>query len=79
MICHTSEAIDMSLKAVHLIFVACFTSLSFGCAAWKALDYCSPAGTSGDLLFALGAAASGVAILVYGKYFLKKLKHISYL
>jgi len=69
----------MSLKAVHLFFVACFTSLSFGCAALKARDYFSPQGTVGDLLFALGAMASGVAILVYGKYFLKKLKHISYL
>ena len=69
----------MSLKAVHLFFVGAFTSLSLACAGLKARDYFSPQGTPGDLLFALGAIASGVAILVYGKYFLKKLKHISYL
>ena len=69
----------MSLKAVHLVFVACFTSLSLVCAVLKAQDYFSPTGTVTDLLFAVGGVVSAVAILVYGKYFLKKLKHISYL
>lgn len=69
----------MSLKAVHLFFVGAFSSLSFGCMVLKGLDYFSPHGSTGDLLFAIGALLCGVAILVYGKYFLKKLKHISYL
>ena len=69
----------MSLKAVHLFFVASFSSVSFGCAAWKVRGYFSPAGAAGDLLFAIGALAAGIAILVFCRYFLKKLKNISYL
>jgi len=61
----------MSLKAFHLIFVTLLTSLSFGCAAWafaadKPLDG------------AMGIAA-GILVIIYGIYFLKKLKKISYL
>ena len=69
----------MSLKAVHLIFVIAFSGLAFGCAAWKLKDWLSAQGTSGDLLFALGAGAVGVAVVIYGRLFLKKLKHVNYL
>lgn len=69
----------MSLKAFHLIFVSAFSTLAFGCAAWKLTDYFEPRGTAGDLWFGLGAFAVGVAIIIYGRHFLKKLKNISYL
>ncbi|MFO1489017.1 MAG: hypothetical protein U1F65_11120 [Verrucomicrobiota bacterium] len=69
----------MSLKAVHLVFVGAFSSLAFACMILKGRSYFSPAGSTGDLLFAIGSLLAGMAILVYGKYFLKKLKHISYL
>ncbi len=49
----------MSLKAVHLIFVNALTSLSFGCAIWKFMDYRGPNGTTGDLLFGLAAVGGG--------------------
>ena len=61
----------MSLKAFHLIFVTLLTSLSFGCAAWAFAD-----GKPG--FGALGIAA-GILVIIYGIYFLKKLKKISYL
>ena len=61
----------MSLKAFHLIFVTLLTSLSFGCAAWA---------------FSLGKTAPGIAgivvgllVIIYGIYFLRKLKNVSYL
>jgi hypothetical protein len=61
----------MSLKAFHLIFVTLLTALSFGCAAW--------AFAAGSALFGGIAVAAGILVIVYGVYFLKKLKKINYL
>ena len=68
----------MSLKAFHLIFVTLLTALSFGCAAWAFVDYrgeTAPPATCGSL----AAVATGILVIIYGIYFLKKLKKISYL
>ncbi len=61
----------MSLKAFHLIFVTLLTALAFGFAGW-AFSAARPV---------LGAAgiAAGILVIIYGVYFLKKLKKISYL
>ena len=69
----------MSLKAVHLIFVSALSALSFGTAVWKFRDYFGRDGTGGDLAFAIGALLCGLLVIVYGRYFLKKLKAIGYL
>jgi len=61
----------MSLKAFHLIFVTLLTALSFGCAAW--------AFRAGSLLWGAVGVGAGIFVVVYGVYFLKKLKNISYL
>ncbi len=61
----------MSLKAFHLIFVTLLTTLAFGCAAWGF--------AAGQPVFGAGGIAAGVLVIVYGIYFLKKLKHMSYL
>ena len=61
----------MSLKAVHLIFVSVLTALAFGCAAW--------AFAAGKPLPGALAIAAGILVIIYGIYFLKKLKKISYL
>ena len=61
----------MSLKAFHLIFVTLFTALSFGCAAW--------AFQSGSVLWGVTAVFAGIFVIIYGVYFLKKLKSVSYL
>ena len=68
----------MSLKAVHLIFVTALSSLCFGCGVWKLRDYAA-SHSSGDLAFGIGACVGGVATLIYGRYFLKKLKKYTYL
>ena len=62
---------NMSLKAFHLIFVTLLTALSFGCAAW--------AFQSGCMVWGVMAIAAGLFVIVYGLYFLKKLKNVSYL
>jgi hypothetical protein len=61
----------MSLKAFHLIFVTLLTTLSFGCAAW--------AFTAGRPVFGAVAVVVGILVIIYGVYFLKKLKKINYL
>jgi hypothetical protein len=61
----------MSLKAFHLIFVTMLTTLSLGFTVW--------AFVAGHPLFGLAGIAVGILVVVYGIYFLKKLKKISYL
>lgn len=61
----------MSLKAFHLIFVTLLTALSFSCAAW-AFD-------AGYSLFGMAGIASGVLVVFYGVYFLKKLKNVDFI
>jgi hypothetical protein len=61
----------MSLKAFHLIFVTLMTALCFGCAAWAFGNAHPQWGTAGIV--------AGILVIIYGVYFLKKLKKISYL
>ncbi len=61
----------MSLKAFHLIFVTLLTTLSFGCAAWGF--------AMGRPVFGAFCIVAGILVVIYGIYFLKKLKKISYL
>ena len=61
----------MSLKAFHLIFVTLLTSLSFVCAAWAFSDGKFVPGVAGVMV--------GILVIIYGVYFLKKLKNVSYL
>lgn len=68
----------MSLKAVHLIFVTVLSSLCFGTGVWK-LRHFRADGLTADLAWGIAALLTGVAVLIYGRYFLKKLKKFSYL
>ena len=68
----------MSLKAFHLVFVTASVLLAFGFAAWSLMNYFEVTRTM-DLVFGVGSGLIGIALIVYGRYFLKKLKHISYL
>jgi hypothetical protein len=61
----------MSLKAFHLIFVTVLTMLSMGFAAWA---FCSH-----RIVFGVLGIFAAALVVVYGIYFLKKLKKISYL
>jgi len=69
----------MSLKAFHVIFITAASALAVGCGVWALKSYFSPDGRWLDLLVAIGAFAAGVALIVYERYFLKKLKNISFL
>lgn len=69
----------MSLKAFHVIFITASSALAFGCGVWALKNFFGAEGRGLDLLFAIGSFAAGVGLIVYERYFLKKLKDISYL
>lgn len=69
----------MSLKAFHVIFISISSLMLFGFGAWMLREYRGPEGVGSDLLWAAGAILAGVSLLVYERFFLKKLKNVSYL
>lgn len=68
----------MSLKAIHLVFITASILLSLGFAGWSLREY-TATHTTTDLVFAIGSVVVAIALMVYGRYFLKKLKNTSYL
>jgi len=68
----------MSLKAFHLIFITASVLLTFGFGAWSLVGY-SDVGRTADLVSGLVSLGIGIGLILYGRYFLKKLKNISYL
>ena len=69
----------MSLKAFHLVFITAASALAFGCGVWGLKNYWSAQGRLPDLLFGLGCLLAGAGLIVYERYFLKKLKDVDYL
>ena len=68
----------MSLKAFHIVFVVITTLTSFAVSGLEVSNFI----TRGDwryLGFAGVCLGTGVGLIFYGRYVLKKLKHISYL
>ncbi len=69
----------MSLKAFHLIFISASCALALGCGIWGLKSYFSKGGTTLDLLFGIGSLVVLVGLILYERYFLRKLKNVSYL
>jgi len=68
----------MSLKALHIVFIVASTVLALGFGAWSLNEYAGGAERS-NLWFGIGSLVIGVALVVYGRAILRKLKDISYL
>lgn len=68
----------MSLKAFHIVFVATSVLLMLGLAVYNIREYRTN-GSAMALLWAGLAMLAAGGLLVYGRYFLRKLKHISFL
>jgi multidrug transporter EmrE-like cation transporter len=68
----------MSLKAIHIVFIIASMLLCVGFGAWAVDQYSHEHGTA-ELCYAIGSGVVFVTLAVYGWYFLKKLKKISYL
>ena len=70
----------MSLKAFHIVFIIASTLLAFFFGAWELAGFFGhPGGTALDLVMGIGSVICGVALIVYGRIVLKKLRHISYM
>ncbi|HVS01786.1 MAG TPA: hypothetical protein VMT16_03375 [Thermoanaerobaculia bacterium] len=68
----------MSLKAVHVLFITLATALSLGL-AWWGWQQVRLGGGGGYLALSVLAVAAAAALLVYGWWFLRKMKDVSYL
>ena len=68
----------MSLKAFHIVFIVASILLAFGFAAWSLVSYFQ-GGPLPHLWLGIGSSISGVVLVAYSKYFVRKLKDISYL
>jgi hypothetical protein len=69
----------MSLKAFHLLFITAATALAVGCGLWGLKDFFSAQGRAWDLIFGVGSLAVAFCLVLYERYFLKKLKRVGYL
>lgn len=69
----------MSLKAFHIVFVAITTAASLFVCGLGFNRYFTAGSQFEDLLLGAGGLLVAIALLVYGRYVLKKLQHISYL
>lgn len=66
----------MSLKTFHVIFVAASSALSLGFGAWAIGDF-RRSGEAATLAVGIASVIAAVALLVYGRWFLGKLKGIT--
>jgi hypothetical protein len=69
----------MSLKAFHIVFIIASILLAFLFSAWALASYFRGDGPVLHLIFGIGSLLSGMVLIAYSKYFLRKLKDISYL
>ncbi len=68
----------MSLKAFHIFFIIVSTLLAFGFGVWAVDDY-GRSGSSVHLALGVGSFVAAAALVWYGVWFLRKLKHVGYL
>ncbi len=69
----------MSLKAFHIVFIVASTALATGFGAWAIRQYVTAQASAGMLALGIASLLLAGALVAYGKYFLRKLKDISYL
>ena len=69
----------MSLKAIHIVFIVASCLMTAFVGGWAFREYFTASHSPAHLLFGFASVGAFVGLLVYGRYFLKKLKHIDYL
>lgn len=63
----------MSLKTFHIVFVTLSTILAVGFGIWAIRDY-QTHGETGSMVTGVASLIGAVGLIVYGRWFLKKLK-----
>jgi flagellar biogenesis protein FliO len=66
----------MGLKSFHVFFVVVSTLLALSFAGWSAMEY-SHTGNAVYVISTGGSLAVAVALVVYGFWFLRKLKNVA--
>lgn len=69
----------MSLKSLHIIFIGSAVLLCVFMAVWFGLEYFLRARSAWNLVMSGACVAGGASLFVYGRRFLEKLKHVSFL
>lgn len=69
----------MSLKAFHIIFVTISTLFCVFFGTWSLNQYRTVDPSGMNLAYTIVSVAGFCVLPVYGWYFLKKLKHVSFL
>ena len=68
----------MSLKAFHIFFIALSTLLAVGLGVWAVDDF-GRSGSWVNLTLGVGSFIGSGVLVWYGVWFLRKLKHVSFL
>lgn len=68
----------MSLKSFHIVFIVSSVALTVFLGGWCLMEYFNHGQRTPDLLLGLVSLVGAVGLVVYGRYFLKKLKNIDY-
>lgn len=68
----------MSLKAFHVFFITLATLITLGFAGWSVQQVLYGAGAS-YLVMAIFGSLAGLGLPVYGVWFLKKTREVSFL
>ena len=68
----------MSLKAFHIFFIILSTLLAVAFGVWAVEDF-GRSGSSVHLALGVGSFTGSGVLVCYGVWFLRKLKHVSYL
>ncbi len=68
----------MSLKTFHIIFIVLSTVLAVGLGVWATRDF-AQSGSWAHLSLGVGSFIGSVVLVCYGVWFLRKLRHLSYL
>jgi hypothetical protein len=63
----------MSIKAFHVLFIVISTLFALGLGGWSVREYRRVDGLQ-NMVMAILAFAAAVALVVYGRWFLRKLK-----
>ena len=67
----------MSLKAFHIFFMVVSILMSIGTGVWGLVGYGRDGGTE-HLAIAIVSLVAACLLAVYARWFLRKLKHVSY-
>ena len=66
----------MGLKNIHLLFISMAVALCLGFGSWCIWRF-REVGGAGLLVAGIGSFVSGLALTIYGNWFVKKMKGIS--